>query len=78
MGDLLPENATAVAAEASIPSPHGTAMRLARSFAIYGIANFGIRGLSFLLVWSIRIICVHLIMESFTWRRSLLRPDDFR
>ena len=62
MGDLSPENATAVVAQASIPSPRETAMRLARSFAIYGIANFGIRGLSFLLV----LVYTH-----------YLRPSDY-
>ncbi len=60
MGDLSPENATAVVAEASIPSPRETAMRLARSFAIYGIANFGIRGLSLLLV----LVYTHYLLPS--------------
>ena len=60
MSDLSPENATAVVAEAAIPSPRGTAMRLARAFAVYGIANFGNRGLSFLLV----LVYAHYLLPS--------------
>ena len=60
MSELSPENATAVVAEAAIPSLRGTAMRLARAFAVYGIANFGIRGLSFLLV----LVYAHYLLPS--------------
>src|SRR5579862_101577 len=50
MADLLPQNAMELKPEAITPSIHGTARRLAQSFAIYGIANFGIRALNFLLI----------------------------
>jgi len=50
MADLLPQNATGLKTEDITPSTHGTALRLAQSFAVYGIANFGIRALNFLLI----------------------------
>lgn len=50
MADILPQNAVAVKAEATTPSVHGIARSLAQSFAFYGIANFGIRALNFLLI----------------------------
>jgi O-antigen/teichoic acid export membrane protein len=50
MADLLPQNAMELKPETITPSIHGTARRLAQSFAIYGIANFGIRALNFLLI----------------------------
>jgi O-antigen/teichoic acid export membrane protein len=50
MADLSPQNVTAVEAEAATQPIHGIAGRLVQAFAIYGLANFGIRGLNFLLV----------------------------
>jgi len=60
MTDSSLENTTGFLAEASIPSPRGTAMRLLRAFAVYGIANFGIRGLSFVLV----LVYAHYLLPS--------------
>src|ERR1700747_2906906 len=60
MADLAPENTTIVVVETGTPSLRGTAMRLARAFAVYGIANFGIRGLSFLLV----LVYAHYLLPS--------------
>src|SRR5271170_5628721 len=50
MADILPQNATGLKTEDITPSTHGTALRLAQSFAVYGIANFGLRALNFLLI----------------------------
>lgn len=56
MADLPSQNVIA------IPPVHGVARRLAKSFAVYGGANFGIRGLNFLLV----VVYAH-----------YLRPSDY-
>jgi O-antigen/teichoic acid export membrane protein len=50
MGDLLPQSGTVDKAEPGVRSIHGVARRLAQSFAVYSIANFGIRALNFLLI----------------------------
>ena len=50
MTDTSPENATGTLNEADSALLRGTALRLVRSLAVYGVANFGIRGLSFILV----------------------------
>jgi O-antigen/teichoic acid export membrane protein len=49
MADSLPQSETATTE--AVPRPvHGIVRSLARSFAVYGSANFGIRGLNFLLI----------------------------
>lgn len=60
MANLSPQNASAVNAEAVTPPIHGVARRLAQSFAVYGIANFGIRGLNFLLI----VVYAHYLQPS--------------
>ena len=60
MTDSSLENATGFLVEPSVPSPHGTAKRLVRAFAVYGIANFGIRGLSFVLI----LVYAHYLLPS--------------
>ena len=62
MADLSPQNITPVQAEIGAPPTHGTLLRLARSFSVYGSANIGIRALNFLLV----IVYAH-----------FLRPSDY-
>lgn len=47
MADLSPQNAMA---ETPSQPVHGTILRLAKSFGVYGSANIGIRALNFLLV----------------------------
>jgi O-antigen/teichoic acid export membrane protein len=49
MADLLPQNVTITAGAVTRPAGR-IAKRLAQSFALYGIANFGIRALNFLLL----------------------------
>src|SRR5271165_1636834 len=62
MADISPQNATAVKTESvSRPIP-GIARGLAQSFAAYGIANFSIRALNFLLI----VVYAH-----------YLRPSDY-
>ncbi len=60
MAELSPQNVTTVAQNA--PTTRGVAGRLAQSFAIYGLANFGIRALNFLLI----VVYAH-----------YLRPSDY-
>jgi O-antigen/teichoic acid export membrane protein len=62
MANPSPQNTTAVKAEAVTPPIHGIARRLAQSFAVYGIANFGIRALNFILI----VVYAH-----------YLRPSDY-
>jgi len=62
MPDFPSQNVIAPEVEAVIPPVHGIARRLARSFAVYGGANFGIRALNFLLV----VVYAH-----------YLRPSDY-
>ena len=50
MADLLPQNASATAAKALNAPPLPILRALAKSFAVYGAANFGIRALNFLLI----------------------------
>ncbi len=50
MADLLPQDATRAETEAVSRPIQGIARSLARSFAVYGIANFSIRALNFLLI----------------------------
>jgi O-antigen/teichoic acid export membrane protein len=62
MADLSPQNASTESGNALTHTVHGVAGRLAHSFAIYGLANFSIRALNFLLV----VIYAH-----------FLRPSDY-
>ena len=62
MADPLPQNAATVEEETVSPPIHGIARSLAQSFAIYGIANFSIRALNFLLI----VVYAH-----------YLRPSDY-
>jgi O-antigen/teichoic acid export membrane protein len=62
MADLLPNNVTVVNASTTVQSITGIARVLARSFAVYGSANFGIRALNFLLI----VVYAH-----------YLRPSDY-
>jgi len=50
MADLLSQMADATQATEPASSAHKVARNLARSFAVYGIANFAIRALNFLLL----------------------------
>jgi O-antigen/teichoic acid export membrane protein len=60
MPDLSPQDITPVEAEVEAQPTHGTLLRLARSFSIYGGANIGIRALNFLLV----IVYAHFLHPS--------------
>ncbi|HYK36624.1 hypothetical protein [Alloacidobacterium sp.] len=62
MHDLPSQNVTAPELEAAVPVIHTMIRRLAKSFAVYGGANFGIRVLNFLLV----VVYTH-----------YLRPSDY-
>jgi O-antigen/teichoic acid export membrane protein len=57
MADLSPQN---VMPEIEAQPAHGTVMRLAKSFGVYGSANIGIRALNFLLV----IVYAHYLQPS--------------
>jgi O-antigen/teichoic acid export membrane protein len=60
MADLSPQSVTAVEVEAATQPILGVAGRLAQSFAIYGLTNFGIRALNFLLV----VVYAHYLLPS--------------
>ena len=60
MADLSEQNETEVRVEAAIGPPAGKIRGLAHSFAAYGIANIGIRGLNFLLI----LVYAHYLMPS--------------
>jgi len=62
MADRVPQDVPATGAIAGTRPIHGIAQRLTHSFAVYGITNFGIRALNFLLI----VIYAH-----------YLRPDDY-
>lgn len=62
MPDFPSQNVMAPEVEAVMPPVQGIARRLARSFAVYGGANFSIRALNFLLV----VVYAH-----------YLRPSDY-
>ena len=57
MADPSPQN---VIAETPAPPVHGTVLRLAKSFGVYGSANIGIRALNFFLV----IVYAHYLQPS--------------